>query len=64
MAIIKVIRRRILDSKLTSFSLAPTGTVWWSELSRVLPQKDRLAVFNVIAALAGSSDDNSSTQGD
>ncbi|XP_069982540.1 uncharacterized protein [Penaeus vannamei] len=58
-----IMARLIMEAAGTKAMILPKSTVWWSELSRVLPQKDRLAVFNVIAALAGSSDDNSSTQG-
>ncbi|XP_042859825.1 protein tincar-like [Penaeus japonicus] len=59
-----IMARLIMEAAGTKASFLPKSTVWWSELSRVLPQKDRLAFFNlVIAALAGSSDDNSSTQG-
>ncbi|MPC43320.1 hypothetical protein E2C01_036964 [Portunus trituberculatus] len=31
-----------------------TGTVWWSELSRVLPQRERLSIFNLLATYAGT----------
>ncbi|XP_071527440.1 uncharacterized protein [Panulirus ornatus] len=56
-----VVARLIMEAAATKASFMPESTVWWSELSRVLPQKDRLSVFNILAAIAGTT--APSTQG-
>ncbi|XP_069191966.1 protein tincar isoform X3 [Procambarus clarkii] len=50
-----ILARLIMEAAATKASFLPESTVWWSELSKVLPQKERLEMFQSLAALVGTT---------
>ncbi|XP_045123839.1 protein tincar-like isoform X3 [Portunus trituberculatus] len=49
-----IVARLVIEAAAIKATFLSEGTVWWSELSRVLPQRERLSIFNLLATYAGT----------
>ncbi|XP_042234255.1 protein tincar-like isoform X2 [Homarus americanus] len=50
-----IVARLIMEAAATKACFLPESTVWGSELSKILPQKDRLNFFNFLATVADTT---------
>ncbi|XP_064078009.1 protein tincar-like isoform X2 [Macrobrachium nipponense] len=58
-----IMARLIMEAVGTKAAFLPESNVWWSELSRVLPHKDRDSIFKIFGSSHGTSTPSTESAG-